>query len=99
VVYDSRSGDVSEYELDDVSAQVLRQLATPRTLAGLASSFSHIAGFDPEGQVDLLQERGLLFQEDGRFFSLVVDKAPRAGWLADSAGDVGKVGGAVEVQG
>ncbi|KPL20953.1 MAG: hypothetical protein AMJ93_10755 [Anaerolineae bacterium SM23_84] len=99
VIYDSRRGDVSEYELDDVAAQVLKQLATPRTLAGLASSFSHIAGFDPERQVGLLQARGLLFQEGGRFFSLVVDKAPRAGGPADAAGDIGKVGGAAEVRG
>lgn len=98
VVYDSRSGDASEYELDDVAAQVLKQLATPRTLAGLASSFSHLEGFNPDRQVGLLQERGLLFQEGGRFFSLVVDKSPRAYGPADSAGHVGSVGGAAEVQ-
>ncbi len=98
VVHDSRSGNVAEYELDNVAAQVLKQLATPRTLAGLASSLSHIGGFDLQREVGLLQERGLLFQEDGRFLSLVVNKAPRAGGPADSAGDVHGVGSTSEVQ-
>jgi ribosomal peptide maturation radical SAM protein 1 len=98
VVHDSRSGEVAEYELDDVAAQVLKQLATPRTMAGLASSLSHISGFSPQREVGLLQERGLLFQEDGRFFSLVVGKAPGASGSAGCAGDIHGVGSTSEVQ-
>jgi magnesium-protoporphyrin IX monomethyl ester (oxidative) cyclase len=98
VVHDSRSGEVAEYELDDVAAQVLKQLATPRTMAGLASSLSHISGFSPQREVGLLQERGLLFQEDGRFFSLVVDKAPGASGSGGCAGDIHGVGSTSEVQ-
>ena len=73
IVYDSRAGEVIEHEIRDVEGQVLEKLTTPRRPAHLAADLSYIPNFDPEREVGLLQERGLIFQEGDRFMSLVFE--------------------------
>jgi ribosomal peptide maturation radical SAM protein 1 len=76
VVYDSRSGEVVEHQIGDVGRQVLEHLAKPRRIKDLAADLSHIPDFDPEKEVALLQERGLVFQEGERYMSLVLPEEP-----------------------
>jgi len=78
IIYDSRAGEVIEHEISDVARQVLEKLTGPRRLAHLASDLSHIPNFNPEREVGLLQERGLIFQEGDRFMSLVLEEQPCA---------------------
>jgi ribosomal peptide maturation radical SAM protein 1 len=75
-VYDSRSGEGVEHRLSEVSVHVLKQLEKPRRALDLAKVLSHFPSFDPEKELARLQERGLIFHENGRFLSLVLPKEP-----------------------
>ena len=71
-VYDSRTGDEREYPLSPLAARVLRHLERPATVEGLDRAFEGVSGFDGATQMAYLKERHLLFEENGRFMSLVV---------------------------
>ena len=71
LIYDSRSGEVVEYQISDRSKQLLDYLNQPLKKADLAAKFQHVA-LDIEQEIAYLQDRGLLFQEDERFMSLVL---------------------------
>lgn len=69
-IYDSRSGSVVEYHVGEIGEAILKHLAKPTRMEELLRAF-------PEGVVSQriaqLQEYGLLFQEDDRIFSLVLE--------------------------
>jgi len=72
VVYDSRSGEVVEHEISDYGLQVLQQIALmPARLGGIKEKLD-LPGFDAEKEMAALQEMGLVFEENGRFLSLVL---------------------------
>ncbi len=75
VVYDTRSGEAVEHTLDPLGASLLYALSQPRRMVDLVEMFGC-----PEAelaqQVQLLAARGLIFEENGRFFSLVLPKEP-----------------------
>jgi ribosomal peptide maturation radical SAM protein 1 len=75
VVYDSRSGDAVEHLLEQPAMEVLKYLEKPRTWAGL-ESLGHSQGLDPARELGLLQDDGLVFEEDGSFMSLVLPAEP-----------------------
>ncbi len=76
VVYDSRSEQVVEHQLDPTTIEVLKYLHQPRKLADLAKALGHIQDFDPVQEIELLRSRGLIFEEDERFLSLVLPQEP-----------------------
>ncbi len=76
VVYDSRSGEAVEHQLDQTTIEVLKCLDKPKGLGELARSWGHIPDFDPAKEIGLLQDRGLIFVENGAFLSLVLPQEP-----------------------
>jgi len=72
VVCDSRSGELVEHSLTTAGRQVLDLLIKPRRVSQLAAELSHLRNFDPEKEINSLQELGLVFQEHDRFISLVL---------------------------
>lgn len=76
VVYDSRSGQAIRHQVGDVGKQVLMHLTQPKRIADLAADLAHLAAFDPNRTIAFLQERGLVFQEEDRYMSLVFSKEP-----------------------
>jgi len=73
MITDSRSGEVNEYPIGAISSRVLNLLADkPKRVGDVAREFSDIAGFDARQEVASLREKGLLFQEEDRYLSLVL---------------------------
>lgn len=71
-VYDSRSGTAVEHEISGLSRDLLEFLdQRPAFKSDIAARFAGIPGFDPEKEIGLLKDIGLLFEENGRFLSLV----------------------------
>ncbi len=74
MITDSRSGEVKEYRIGAIGARVLNVLADkPKRVGDVAREFSDIPGFDARKEVAGLREKGLLFQEDDRYLSLVIN--------------------------
>jgi ribosomal peptide maturation radical SAM protein 1 len=72
VVYDSRDGNAVEHELDANAVQLLAGLARARSLHDIQTNF---ATFDAAAELANLQAKGLVFEEDGRYLSLVIEEA------------------------
>ena len=71
-IYDSRSGVAVEHRLSSATKRVLDVLEKPATRAGLAARFAfRLPALDVDHELAVLNERGLLFEEEGRFLSLV----------------------------
>lgn len=78
VVHDSRANEVDEYPLGANSTRALRYLAVkPRDMVDLAREFRDIEGFDAKQTIAFFTEKGLVFEENERYFSLVIDKGNR----------------------
>lgn len=74
VVHDSRSNEVAEYPLGENSTRALKYLGVkPRDLVDLAREFRDVDGFDAKQEIVFFKERGLVFEENERFFSLVIE--------------------------
>ena len=79
VVYDSRSQEVAEYPLGANNTRALRYLAVkPRDLVDLAREFRDVEGFDARQTLEFFKERGLVFEENERYFSLVIEPGNRS---------------------
>lgn len=79
VVHDSRSDKVAEYPLGENSTRALRYLAVkPRDLVDLEREFRAVEGFDAKQQLAFFKEKGLVFEENERFFSLVIETGNRS---------------------
>jgi radical SAM superfamily enzyme YgiQ (UPF0313 family) len=74
LVHDTRSGELVEHALSDVSVKILELMSKPQRLSNLNAEFGHLLGFDAEAEAALLQEKGLLFQEHDRYLSLVLPR-------------------------
>lgn len=73
-IHDSRSGEVIEYQISEVSARILNLLSEkPKRIGDVAAEFESVAAFDAAGELAVLKEKGLLFQEDNRYLSLVLN--------------------------
>ncbi len=72
VVRDSRDGAEIEHVLEGHAAALLRHLTNPRSLRDLVATFQDVA---VERELAGLLDKGLLFEEDGRYLSLIVDEA------------------------
>jgi len=73
-IHDSRAGEVESYRISDLSKRLLRGMGEiPREIEEAAAAAG--AGEDAaRREVGFLNERGLLFEEDGRFLSLVIEE-------------------------
>lgn len=71
IVYDSRSGAAVEHELGSDGRAVLDHLARPAQL-DQAQKFFAESGMDVAGEIQMLLEKKLLFQEGERMMSLVL---------------------------
>lgn len=69
-IYDSRSGSVVEHHIGEMGAAILRHLVKPTRMEDLFRTFPETTAAQ---QVNQLKEYGLLFQEDDRLFSLVLE--------------------------
>jgi ribosomal peptide maturation radical SAM protein 1 len=73
VMYDSRSGTAVEYAISDVTARMLRSMEIkPKDLIDLGREFSAVPGFDATKEMAYLQEKGLVFEEKGRFLTVAL---------------------------
>jgi ribosomal peptide maturation radical SAM protein 1 len=79
VVHDSRTNEVAEFPLGENSTRALRYLAVkPRDIVDLAREFRDVDGFDAKEEITFFKERGLVFEENERYFSLVIDAVNRS---------------------
>ena len=70
VIYDSRYGKSVEYAISDVGARILHSVEVkPKDLVDLGREFS---GFDATKEMAFLQEKGLVFEEKGRYLSVAL---------------------------
>jgi ribosomal peptide maturation radical SAM protein 1 len=73
VIYDSRYGKSVEYAIPDVSAKMLHSLEVkPKDLVDLGREFAAVDGFDAVKEMAYLQEKGLVFEEKGRYLSVAL---------------------------
>ena len=74
MIHDSRSNEVAEYPLGENSTRALRYLAVkPRDMVDLAREFRDVDGFDANQTIAFFKDKGLVFEENERFFSLVIE--------------------------
>jgi len=74
MISDSRSGELNEYPLEAISGRILNFLADKQKRVGdVAREFRDIAGFNAAKEVAILREKGLLFQEEDRYLTLVLN--------------------------
>lgn len=72
VIYDSRSGEAVEYPATDSTLEVLKILEKPRRISDISSALKDLSKHDIESEMHFLTSRGLVFEEDGRYISLVI---------------------------
>jgi len=87
LICDSRSGQILEHRIGEVSRRILKSLADrPKDPVDLAREFRDVADFDASQEIAFLRERGLVFEEGGRFFSLILyaDDGARAATIPAS---------------
>jgi ribosomal peptide maturation radical SAM protein 1 len=74
MITDSRSGEVQEYRIGATGSRVLNVLADKAKRVGdVARECGDIAGFNAAQEVANLRAKGLLFQEEDRYLSLVLN--------------------------
>jgi ribosomal peptide maturation radical SAM protein 1 len=69
VVYDTRSGEEIEHRLGEDGVRLLQHLTVPKKLSDLVTAFSNM---NVEKEILDLQRKGLVFEEDKRYLSLVI---------------------------
>ena len=76
----ARSGSLVEHTVDEFDLQLLRQLEKPKKLSMLEGE-ADMQGDVVELRVKQLQENGLVFRDENRFGSLIVDLDCDAGYI------------------
>jgi ribosomal peptide maturation radical SAM protein 1 len=72
VVYDTRSGAVVEHSLSPTGWRILDLLEDQQRQSRLVEKLEDVAAREVAAEIAVLQQRGLLFEEDGIYLSLVV---------------------------
>jgi len=72
IVYDSRSGEETEYPLSANAETVLRALEEPLTVEEITRRTAETPGMDTAGEIGFLKEHDLLFEDEGRHLNLVI---------------------------
>jgi ribosomal peptide maturation radical SAM protein 1 len=84
VIHDSRYGKVVEHEISSAVGAVMERLVRPRSMANLALSVSDMSKPELEKALEFLLDRGLVFEEGGRFMSVVLPQEPQPMSLDES---------------
>ena len=74
-VYDSRAGSAVEHRVGPLGLRVLAALERQQRIPQLQEALPDLDPGEVEAQVRLLRQRGLLFEENGFFMSLVVQES------------------------
>jgi ribosomal peptide maturation radical SAM protein 1 len=72
VVYDSRSGEEREQEISPAAKRILDHLARPARAGDVIRALADLADGEAGRELAFLRQQGWLFEEEGRFLSLVV---------------------------
>ena len=72
VICDTRSGETLRHDLGETSIKLLQFLAERKRLDEIESALTRVPDFDVRQELSLLSERGLVFEERGRYLSLVL---------------------------
>lgn len=72
LVCDSRAGTLVQHPLNATTRTVLEFLELPRTTADIAAGLPQLAAPDIEQALAFFREHGLVFEEGGRYLSLVI---------------------------
>lgn len=81
LVHDSRSGSRLEYDPGALGLEVLENLRQPMRLSRLARKIPGVGEAELEAQVGVLLEKRLLFNEDDKYVSLVVEYSHDTGYI------------------
>jgi len=79
LIHDSRSRQEVQYPISETTQRILQYLDQPHKKADLLKQFDQFSPAEIEQTMVFLQERGLLFEEDDRFMSLVLPGKPSGG--------------------
>jgi len=74
MIRDSRTGELKEYPIGEVSAKILNLLSATKRMGDVVNEFRDVPGFDAAKEISILRENNLLFHEDNRFMSLVLTR-------------------------
>jgi len=77
VIYDSRSGAVVEHTLNPTGWKILDLLEDQHRLSRLVEKLDGVPAAEVGSQVAAMKQRGLLFEEDGVYMSLVMQPEKR----------------------
>jgi ribosomal peptide maturation radical SAM protein 1 len=83
VIYDSRSGSAVQYRVEPSVKALLNYLSKPTRIDEIAKVFSPEYGPDLSNHIDFIKRKGLVFMEEDRIISLVLNGKGRngdAGW-------------------
>lgn len=72
-VLDTRSGAEVHHALDPLAMRILDCVVEPTSRAKLVEQLSDASATEVGAQLEVLKERGLVFQEEDRFISLVIE--------------------------
>jgi ribosomal peptide maturation radical SAM protein 1 len=83
-IFDSRGNSILEYELMAPQVELLRYLGIPRQVGDKADELKATYGIDLDKELAVLTGRGLVFEEQGRYLSLIsVDASVSVNVLAN----------------
>jgi ribosomal peptide maturation radical SAM protein 1 len=91
VVFDSRSGSVTEYSVGAAGKAILNYLSKPAWKEDIVKVFAPEFGLDVASHIEFLQEKGVVFQEGDKLISLVIDWERKKN-IDESFFDVGRLG-------
>lgn len=74
-ILDSRSGTLVMHPVTEYGARILERLNSPASLDRIAAEFGSLPGSELENEITKLNNRGFVFEEGGRFLSLVLPRA------------------------
>lgn len=76
VICDTRSGALQKYPVDPVHLQLLDHLNTPMRMEKIKLQMSHVKDYSIVTEMEYLKEKGLIFEENGRYMNLVLPSEP-----------------------
>ena len=72
LIYDSRSGQPCELKISEIENRVLSHLTKPKSIPALITCMLDVNDFETQQTVFSLQTKKLIFEEEGKYLSLVL---------------------------
>lgn len=73
-IYDSRTGSAESYRISAAAESLLKAMADEPLPERESAAVGGTGGKAAEGELAFLKEKGLLFEEDGRYMSLAIEE-------------------------